>query len=150
MAETISPETGLPVGAQPSPAGAYDFSGAYTSMQDLLEKLGQGQASLAERKQKDKIAWENAMMDFPEGDYIQGDEDWIQEAVDAYNDLAEKYKGQGLNLRDLPTNERKELNRLEKEANNRAAKAKKNMEYVTTTQKTIEYDNGDKFDQRER
>jgi len=148
MAETISPETGLPVGAQPTPAGAYDFSGAHQSMQGLLEKLGQGQANLAERRQKDKIAWENAMMDFPDGDYIQGDENWIQEAVDSYNELAVKYKEAGLNLKDLPTKERSELKKLEKEANNRAAKAKKNMEYVTTTQKTIEYDNGDKFDQK--
>jgi hypothetical protein len=147
MAERISPETGLPVGALPTPVGVYDFSKAYESIQSVLDKIGQGQAKLAEKKEKDKIAWENVMMDFPEGDYIQGDEEWIQEAVDAYNDKAVEYQTQGLNLRDLDPAARKELNRLEREAKNRAAKAKENMKHLYTVSQKIELDNGVNFDQ---
>jgi hypothetical protein len=147
MAETISPETGLPVGAQPSPVGAYDFSGAYQGIQGLLEKIGQGQANMQARKEKDAVAWENAMMDFPEGDYIEGDEQWIQEAVDAYNDLAVKYKEDGLRLKDLPPDKRKALRDLEKDAKNRAAKAKENMKHLYNVSQKIEADNGVNFDQ---
>lgn len=147
MEETTSPETGLPTGAQPTPAGLYDFSQAYGSIQGLLEKIGQGQANLAAQKAKDRTAWENAMMDFPEGDYIEGDEAWIQQAVDDYNKKALEFKNSNLDLKNLPDDKRKELKELEKIAKNRALKAKKNMEYLTNTQKTIELDNGVNYDQ---
>lgn len=142
----ISPETGLPVGAQATPTGVYDFSQVYKNVQDLFSTIGEGQAKMAERQQKDKVAWDNAMLDFPEGDYIQGDEDWIQEAVDAYNEKAMDFQGEGLDLKNLDRDKRKELNDLKKEAKQRAAKAKENMAHLKAVQAKIEIDGGVNYD----
>ena len=143
----ISPETGLPVGAQATPTGVYDFSQVYKNVQDLFSTIGEGQAKMAERQQKDKAAWENAMLDFPDGDYIQGDEDWIQDAVDAYNEKAMDFQEEGLDLKNLDKDKRKELNDLKREAKNRAAKAKENMTHLKTVQTKIETDAGVNYDQ---
>ena len=148
MAETIDPGTGLPVGLQPTPVAAFDFSKGFESIQNMLDKIGQGQVNLKKQKEKDALAWENAMMDFPEGDYIEGDEEEIQKAVDLYNDKAVELKDAGYDLRSLPTKERKELEALKKDARQKAVKAKANINYFNEVKEDIDIDDGVKFDSK--
>ena len=86
------------------------------------------------------------MMDFPEGDYIEGDEEEIQKAVDAYNDKASELHAAGYNLRNLPPDIRKELEALKKDAKQKAIKAKANINYLNEVKRDIDVDDGVKFD----
>lgn len=151
MEETIDPGTGLPVGAQPNPVGAYDFSKAFESVQGMLDKIAQGQANRAARLEKDKKEFDEMVLTKPTVWSV--DDAYVQQALDDYDKIVQdaglKY---GLDPDKWPDgtkgteNIKKKIREAEAELNRRAAEAKANQKFYEDNQKLVQQGDGKTYD----
>lgn len=145
MEETIDPGTGLPVGAQPTPVGAYDFSKSFESVQGMLDKIAQGQANRAAEMQKNKKEWEDLQIEDPS--VWREDDPYVQLALKDYDDYRVKLgKDKGYDVDKYDDDEKKELRRLESEVSRRANEAKANENYLKEVRERINADGGKTLD----
>lgn len=136
MEETIDPGTGLPVGAQPTPVGAYDFTSGLQSMQDTLDKIAKGQANRAIQQQKDKKAFEELTITKPT--VWRQDDEYINEALKSYEDALKAASNGGVYDQEKWTDaQKKAIREAEAELERRAAEAKANEDYYNKAHETV-------------
>ena len=145
MEETIDVGTGLPVGAQPTPVGAYDFTSGLQSMQDMLDKIAKGQANRAIQQQKDKKEFDELTITKPT--VWKQDDEYINEALKAYEDALKAASAGGVYDQDKWTEaQKKAIRDAEAELERRAAEAKANQKYYEEAHEIVDKSDDKTYD----
>ena len=135
MEETIDPGTGLPIGSQPTPVGAYDFTAGLQSMQSLLDKIGEGQANRAAQQAKDKSEFDELTVTKPV--VWSYDDAYIQEALDEYDKALNAAGKISYDPDDWTPDVKKDIAKKKSELERRKAEAIANEKYYNEAHDTI-------------
>jgi hypothetical protein len=145
MEETIDPGTGLPVGAQPTPVGAYDFTSGLQSMQNTLDKIAQGQANRSIQQRKDKKAFEELTITKPT--VWKQDDEYINEALKLYEEALKKASAGGVYDQEKWSDaDKKAIRDAEAELERRAAEAKANEKYYNESHEKVRLGDNKTYD----